>query len=259
MPEGYERFARTYDLEYGRLTEDITFYVDRAKETGGPALELAVGTGRVAIAIAREGIPVTGIDVTPAMLDVLRGKLAAEPGLDVHAVEGDMRDVDVTDRGPFGLVYVPARAFNHMLTVEDQLAALANARRHLRPDGLFAGNTFFPRVDSLARRQVRADGWDWPDEHRDPDTGHRVLVSELSRTNPREQRIEVLMRAEHMAESGEIVKTEMRELTLTYYWPRELEHLLRRAGFELTHLYGDFAGTPFADGGDELVWVAGPR
>jgi hypothetical protein len=146
-----------------------------------------------------------------------------------------------------------------MLTVEDQLAALANALRHLKPDGLFAGAFFFPRADLIASREIRGSGWLWPDEYEDPDTGRRVLVSELGRTRPRDQRIEVFVRAEHLDERGEVVKTEMRELRLAYIWPRELEHLLWRAGFALEHLYGDFEGTPFSEGGDEIVFVARPR
>jgi len=81
----------------------------------------------------------------------------------------------------------------------------------------------------------------------------------MSRVFPREQWIEVTMRAERLSESGVVEHPEHRELTVTYLWPRELEHLLWRAGFELTRLDGDYEGTPFSEGGDELVFTARVR
>ncbi|MHC4862006.1 MAG: class I SAM-dependent methyltransferase, partial [Planctomycetota bacterium] len=224
-----------------------------------PALELAVGTGRVAIPIARAGVPVVGLDITPEMLAVLAKKVEAEPDLPLEWVEGDMRDVDLTERGPFGLVYCPARAFLHHLTVEDQLACLANVRRHLPEGGVFAGNIFFPRVDLIHKRQNRVQAWEWSHEYEDPDTGERVLVTELARIDTRRQRIDVVNRCESLDERGIVTRTEMRDLVLTYLWPRELEHLLHRAGFTIEHLYGDFERTPFEEGGEELVWVARKR
>lgn len=255
----YDVCARTYDLEYGKLTDDLDLYADLARETGGPALELAVGTGRVALAVARAGAPVVGVDSSPAMLAKLRAKLAKEPGLDVTPVEGDMRTADVTDRGPFGLVYCPARAFLHLLTVEDQLAALGNARRHLREDGLLAGNFFWPDVHLLARRAGRGEPFVAAHEFTDPDTERRCVVYESSRVDLRSHLIRASFRVEEMAADGEVVRTELRDLILTWIWPRELEHLLFRAGFELRNLWGDFRRTPFPEGGSELVFTARAR
>lgn len=260
MPsEKYAAFARTYDIEYGLMTEDIPFYVSLAKETGGPALEVAVGTGRVAIPIAREGVPVFGVDNTPEMLGVLRGKLEAEPGLTVTVCEADMRDFDLTEHGPFGLIYCPGRVFLHMLEVTDQLAALANFRRHLRDDGLFAGNVFFPRVDLIDKGQSRVRAWEWSHEYEDPDSGQRTISTFMARHDSRTQRVSVLMRCDSLDEAGRVTGAEVRDVTLTWIWPRELEHLLHRAGFELVDLYGDFERTPFEEGGDEMVWLARRR
>jgi SAM-dependent methyltransferase len=249
----FELFARTYDLEFGTLTEDIPFWLELAKETGGPALEFAVGTGRVAIPIARAGIPTVGIDVSPGMLGHLHAKLAREPGLPLAAVEGDMRTVDVRDRGPFGLVYSPGRALQGMLTLEDQLAAFGNARRHLRSGGLFAGSLFFPDVKYLA---MGRRPWTPADGFTDPETGRRSLVSESTIYDLRAQRLLARFRVEEFGEDGEVVRTELRELALSWIWPRELDHLLVRAGFTPKRLYGDFRRTPFAEGGTEIVFVA---
>lgn len=256
MDYEYRRYAKTYDLEYGTKTDDIPFYVDLAKRTGGPALELAVGTGRVAIPVARAGVEVHGLDVTEEMLDVARSKLAAEPDLPLTLHRADMRTADLTANGPFRLVYVPARAFLHMLTVEDQLAALANVRRHLAPDGLFAGNVFFPRHETIARNTGTWCVSRHSHEYVRPESGNPVRVQELAIAHPRTQRIDVQTRAEEIGPGGEVVRTEIRDLHLAWIHPRELEHLLWRGGFEIVDLFGDFAGTPLNEGGDEMVFVA---
>jgi SAM-dependent methyltransferase len=259
MEYDYAAYAPTYDLEYGTLTEDIPFYVELAKRTGGPVLEIAVGTGRVAIPVARAGIEVHGLDITAAMLDVARARLAAEPGLPITLHEADMRTADLREAGPFRLVYVPARAFLHMLTIEDQLAALANFRRHLAPGGTVAGNLFLPRYRLLARNSSGDLAWRYSHRYVDPRSGNPVHVSERAEVFPKTQRIEVLSRGEEVGPGGEIVRTFIRELRLAYLHRRELEHLLWRGGFELVELYGDFAGTPLDEGGEEMVFVARAR
>ena len=259
MEHDYSIYARTYDLEYGLTKRDIPFYVDLAKRAGGPVLELAVGTGRVAMKIAREGIAVHGLDVTRAMLEVARAKLAAEPDLPVTLHEADMRTFDLAEHGPFRLISVPARAFLHMLTIEDQLAALARIRAHLADDGVFAGSVFVPSHPILARNSAGGLSWRAIHDYVDPESGNRVDVYELARADTARQRIEVRVRCEEVGPGGELVRTHFRDLTLTWIHPRELEHLLWRAGFELEALYGDFEGTPLSEGGAEMVWVARPR
>lgn len=91
--DAYQRtIARNYDAEYAVIRDpsgDRAFYADRARETGGPVLELACGTGRVLLPIAREGIPCVGLDLSTAMLDVLRAK---DPPPNLELVEGSMTD-----------------------------------------------------------------------------------------------------------------------------------------------------------------------
>ena len=249
----YELFARTYDLEFGTLSEDIPFWVELAKEAGGPALELAAGTGRVAIKVARAGVPVTALDLSPGMLAHLRRKFAAEPEpapLDRRGRHARRRP---TARGPFGLVYVPARAFQALLTIEDQLAAMRNAKRHLSPGGLFAGDLFFPDVALLAQKPRP---WAPGGEFVDPATGRRCLVSESTVYDLKAQTLVARFRVEEIGADGTVLRTEIRDLSLAWIWPRELEHLLARAGFTLERLYGDFRKTPFAEGGGEMIFVA---
>jgi ubiquinone/menaquinone biosynthesis C-methylase UbiE len=136
--------ARRYDEEDGpRDRGDVVFYLGLALEAaaaGLPVLELAVGTGRVAIELARAGVQVVGLDISPAMLSVARSKAAGMSNLTL--VEGDMADFRLGRR--FGLIYIPFRSFLLLNTVERQRSCLASVQRHLAPGGRFALNFFNP-------------------------------------------------------------------------------------------------------------------
>ena len=141
------RIAETYDAGMGAeadAMQDTQFYLELARETaaqGRAVLEIACGTGRVILPIAREGIEVVGLDNAAAMLNIARRK-AASDGVEVSWVEADMRDFDLARR--FGLVIIPYRSFLHLLTDTDQQSCLAAVLRHLEPGGRFALNFFAP-------------------------------------------------------------------------------------------------------------------
>src|SRR5688500_3666244 len=115
-----------------RNRNDVQFYVDMAKEQGGRVLEIGCGTGRVLIPTAQAGIEITGLDSSRSMLDVLRKNLSREAKdvqARVHFEMGDMRYFDLDEQ--FDLITIPFRPFQHMLTVEDQMACLRQVRKHL--------------------------------------------------------------------------------------------------------------------------------
>ena len=127
MATEYDAFADIYDLEYGTTTVDLDFYVEHAQAAQSPVLELACGTGRLALRVAEAGIPIVGIDSSERMLAVAREKAArleesgAAPveSLPVEWVQADMRDFDLGRR--FGLAMIPARSFLHLLDPSDQV------------------------------------------------------------------------------------------------------------------------------------------
>src|SRR5919107_5348662 len=122
-----------YDWRYSSGT-GVAFYSALAWEAGGPVLEIACGTGRVAIPIARQGFAVTGLDVVPGMLERARGKAA---GLPIRWVEGDARAFDLGDER-FRLIFLTGNAFQAFLTNADQEALLGRVRTHLHDEGFFA-------------------------------------------------------------------------------------------------------------------------
>src|SRR5688572_13224303 len=122
------------------MTEDVPFYVELARQTEGPLVELAVGSGRVAIPVAREtGRPVLGIDSSAAMLELARQRASAA-GVDLELRQGDMRDLELDE--PAGLIYVPARSLGHLPTWADRRRVFERAYASLRRGGRFVWNFF---------------------------------------------------------------------------------------------------------------------
>ena len=151
----YDPIARIYDPWSASVIEDISFYVDEAVASGGPVVELGVGTGRIAIPTAAAGIHVIGVDSSQGMLDVCaeQGREAGvEALLDLRL--GDLRRPPVDERVP--LVTCPFRAFLHLSSDEDRRTALAAARELLRPDGTVRLRRVHARRTRTSRRPTAA-------------------------------------------------------------------------------------------------------
>lgn len=221
----YDGFAPIYDAWAADMTDDIDFYVDLAREADGPIVELAVGSGRVAIPIAeRTAKRVIGIDSSSAMLAVARGRAAAA-GADLDLREGDMRDLALEE--PAALVICPARALLHLPTWADRRRVFERVAAALLPGGRFAWNAFV--FDH--RIAARLDG-EWQD---DP-VRHRNDYA------PSDHRIDITV------EDGP-------SISLWWVSRSEWEGLIDVSGLEIEALYGWFDRRPFGEESRELVWV----
>src|SRR3990172_3123164 len=150
----YDRIAPFYDPWSRSVTEDIAFYVEQALASGGPVVELAVGTGRIAVPIAEAGVPVIGVDSSPEMLGVARA--AAESAGVTELVDlrlGDLREPPVSERVP--LVICPFRSLLHMETEDEKLRALRAARGLLEADGHFVFDVFSPSREDIEETDGR--------------------------------------------------------------------------------------------------------
>ena len=149
---------------------DIGFYVNEAARVDGPILELASGTGRVLIPIARTGKRIVGVERSRQMLDRCREKVAAEPAavrdrIALH--EADMRDFAIGER--FAAAIIPFRPMQHLSSIDDQLSCLDAIRRHLVPGGRLIFDVFNPdfvRIASPGVRRVRGHAGDAASERR---------------------------------------------------------------------------------------------
>jgi SAM-dependent methyltransferase len=224
----YDKIARLYDPWSRSVVEDVPFYVDEARRSGGPVLELAVGTGRIAVPIAASGIPVVGVDLSEGMLEVARER-AQEAGAELDLRHGDMRDPPV--EGTFPLVLVPFRSMLHMETDTDRRAVLRAIKRHLAPGGRLIFDVFAPAADDIADTHGR-----WIE--REPGIWERADWNQQTRT------LVLRVRDEH-AES---------EMSLAWLSMPEWRTLLDEEGLEVEALYGWFDRSRWV-GGEDSIWV----
>jgi SAM-dependent methyltransferase len=258
--ERFDKYARTdallYDQYQRGVDGDIAFYVEQARESRGPVLELACGTGRVLLPIAEAGVAIVGLDLSTDMLDVLRGKLATLPAdtqARVELVRGDMRDFALGRQFP--LVTVPYRSFLHLLTVEDQRRALACIRRHVRAGGRLVFNIWDVDIPFLAERlaagAVARRTWSF----RNPESGRLTVGWETFRYDPTRQILDGDFVFDEYDDEGAVVAKRSVPLTLRWVHRFEMQHLLEGAGFTIEALHGDFEGGPFHHGAEQ-VWIA---
>jgi SAM-dependent methyltransferase len=171
----YASIAELYDhiIPY-QNRPDVNFFVEAARDAGGPVLEVGCGTGRILIPTARAGVEISGLDLSEHMLAVCRERLKAEPKpvrSRVKLVKGDMRQFELART--FSLVTLPFRPFQHLTTVEDQLACLDCIRRALAKGGKLILDIFNPSLEALARQNTGEEMADEP-EFSMPD-GRRVI------------------------------------------------------------------------------------
>ena len=225
----YDRIARLYDPWSASVLEDVEFYVDEAVRSGGPVLELGVGTGRIAVPVARAGVRVVGVDSSEGMLAVAREQ-AELAGVELDLRLGDLRDPPVEEE--FALVVIPFRTLLHMKTDDDRRAALAAVRARLPEGGRFVFDVFTPGADDIAETHGR-----WIE--REPGIFERADWDGDAQTLTLS------------------VRGDAGESTMTLWWlePERWHSLLSEAGFAVDACYGWFDRRPYA-GGEDTVWVA---
>lgn len=256
--DSYQVVAEYYDFvtAYSKR-QDMTFFVDMAREAGGSVLEIGCGTGRVLIPTARTGVNITGFDLSTAMLDVCQQRLTQEPEAvqaRVQLEQGDMRQFDLGRT--FALVTLPFRPFQHLLTVDDQLACLGCIQRHLQPGGRLVFDLFNPSLHILANDMMIGVEYEREPEFTMPD-GRRVLWRDkiVARDLSRQvQDVEIIYDVTHPDGRQERRK---HAFPMRYFFRYEAEHLLARTGFVVEQVYADYDRTPYgAKYPGELIFVA---
>lgn len=249
--ERYDIYARFYDLDFGEADADLFMYQQFASRCGSPILELGCGTGRVLLPLARQGYRITGVDLSRPMLEVARSKVAAE-GLSgqVTLSRQDMREMELDDR--FNLAFAAINSFMHLLSTDDQLAALARIRHHLNPGGLLILDLFNPDLSRLleARGQVGL-----AKVMTDPDTGHRLMRFHSDKVDLGEQTIHVTFVLDELDSEGNVQRT-LFPFSIRYLFRFELELLLHHAGFEIEGIYGTYDLDEFDGDSPKMIAVA---
>lgn len=239
-----------YDTTYRGRVDDVRYYQALARG-GGPVLEYGIGAGRIALPLARDGVEVTGIDQSVAMLRDLRRRLANEaPAVRdrVRVVRGDMRRARVDARFP--LVLCTFNTALHLYTRTDVERFLAGVRAHLTPRGRFVVDLSTPHPGDLARSPERpyAAG-----RSRHPTLGRLVKNREYFDYDRARQILFVTMEFEPV---GAPEQTFVTPLAHRQFFPQEWEALLHYNGFEVIGVHGDFEGRPFDRTSETMIWHA---
>lgn len=249
----------TYDIEDDSDT-GIAFYTALARETGGPVLEIACGTGRVSIPIARVGFAVTGLDIVAGMLERARAKSADLP---IRWVEGDARDFDLGEQ--FRPIFLTGNAFQALLTNADQEALLERVRMHLHDDGLFAFETRNPRWTKLEPREPSA-GLFTVLESRDEETYVKLYID----TRGRDVHLTNTQTYDHVAQirhwttyqrwrDGDQDHMKTTRIAVRYTFPQELMALLHHGGFSVMRQFGDWNLEPLTAASTSIIVVCRKR
>ena len=250
----YGRFASMYDPDYGHRCEDLPFYLELARQTGGPILEIGAGTGRITLPLLKAGFSVLALDSCREMLDGLDEKLATQSG-DIRSrartVHADMRDMDLGETFP--LVILPFRTFQHILERRDQLVALRRCRDHLAesPDSRLALSAFHPQMRELVRSP-------------------EIVTSNLSRTNPATGNL--IKRSHHVEQDfanqisritfiyeerhpGGRIDRDQREMFFRYMWRSEGKRLLRAGGLRVLNVFGEYDRSPHEFDSYDMIFL----
>jgi SAM-dependent methyltransferase len=237
-------FARFYDLIYHQVRDSVdnTFYLDRIMETRGKILEVGVGTGRLFSQALEKKADIFGIDISPAMVDILKKKIDPQ-----HHSRISLRNIiDFKSDNEFDLVIAPFRVFMHLIEKEDQIMALNNVCKNLKRGGSFIFDLFVPDLKMLINGLDNIVDFDGEYE-----PGKRVKRIVSTKPDVMNQIINILFRFEWNDEkdkySGEW------NSRLRYFHRYELEHLLDRSDFTDYDIRGDFEGGVLSQGSKEFI------
>jgi SAM-dependent methyltransferase len=219
-----ERIAEVYDQWYSEFDPAI---IPRLLELaqGGEALELGIGTGRIAVPLQNSGVSVRGIDASPSMVSKLREKIGGEK---IQVTMGNFADVAV--KGKFSLIYVVFNTFFVLLTQEQQIGCFQNVADHLLPQGVFVIEAFVPDMTRFT-------------------AGQNMRVTKI---NDKEVQIDVseheqdkqIITSQHMllTEHG----TRLYPVKLRYVWPSEMDLMARLSGLQLRERWSDWNKSEFS-------------
>ncbi|NOZ28264.1 MAG: class I SAM-dependent methyltransferase [Chloroflexi bacterium] len=250
----FDRFARFYDYEYGEFDADIPMYRGFAERAGSPILELACGTGRLLIPLARAGFQVTGIDISEAMLNIARSKAEAAGVQDrVSLIRAEMQEFTLDQR--FHMALCALNSFMHLKTQAEQLAALRCWRHHLRPGGLLIIDLFPPYPERLAERDrqlIVQHIWDHAEG------GVTIVKQQTQQVDFAEQQIHVHFIYDEVSPDGAVRRT-LAPFIMRYLGRFEMELLLDKAGYAIEAIYGSWDLDPFESESERMIFVARRR
>lgn len=224
---------------------DIPFWVHQAKKFGDPLLELAVGTGRIAIPIAKAGYRVTGIDMSDSMLEQARRKVEKE-NVSVEFIKADIRNFHIGAKFP--LILIPANTIVHFTDHRDLEACLSCVKKHLEPNGKLIVDTHNPNF-----KYLHSDPNNPPSvrEYISPNNKGTVTVTSTQHYDSASQVNRITMKYKLPDKDNEIVD----KLSLRIYFPQELDALMSYNGFIIEDKFGNYDHDVFESASPKQILV----
>lgn len=238
-------FARFYDLIYHQLRDDIDtrFFQDKISATHGKILEIGTGTGRLFAEALTQGTDIFGIDVSPAMLDILKSKIPANQSFRIS--EQNMIDFQFDDK--FDLIIAPFRVFMHITDKTEQIKAINNVHKYLNPGGKFIFDTFIPDLNQLIKGLD--NHLDFEGEYSPGKKVKRIVSTKPDFIN---QLIHVTFKFEWDQDNNNY--SGIWETSLRFFFRYELEHLMERSDFKSDfNIYGDYQLNPLNQNSKEFI------
>jgi SAM-dependent methyltransferase len=248
--------AESYDLIPAYINRpDKDFYLRSAAASAGKILELGCGTGRILLPIAEQGCQITGLDLSEHMLSKCRQKLKFLPKQseeNVHLIKADMTCFKLD--GLFHLAIIPLHAFQHLISIENQISCLSTLNRHLE---MKAGLIFdVCNVDFKIINNPRfSDEVEDLPEYKLQDGRRLRRTGRMADFHPVEQYNDVEL-IYYLTDVNGKTERIVQAFPFRYFFRYEIEHLLERCGFKVVELFGDFGGSPLSPDSPEMIFVA---
>lgn len=241
-----------YDFENNDYEEDIKFISKWAAKTEGTIIDLACGTGRATISLAKAGHNLIGVDLHSGMLREAKKKASLQ-NLRIEWVEQDCTNLNLNVKGK--LIFSVGNSFQHFITNEDQDEFLSSVHRHLTDDGVFIFGTRFPSIDELFQPSTE-EYWK---SYTDKVTNQKVDVSTISSYDPMYQIQHYTTIRKFRNTAGWIVDEIRTNISLRYVFPKEMERLLNSNGLEILNVYGDWNENTLTAESSQMVYVCKKR
>jgi SAM-dependent methyltransferase len=252
-----ELYAQLYDVWVNDWEGEVDFYrelIGHSSLKSDGVLEVACGTGRVTIQLAKDGIDITGFDLSPELLEFAHNKSLGMPN--VNWLVGDMRTFEVGRQ--FGFVISPGHSFQFMTTPDDQVKCLEQIKAHLVPDGIFVlhiDHQDFDWIAGLLKNEKPV--FQKSNRITHPTTNQEFIRSWGWTFEPVTQTATVQVNWEEIDENGSIIQIwKMEPKQLHCIFPFEMEHLLKLVGFSIEAVYGDFFKSELTSQSGQMIWVA---
>lgn len=249
----YDVIAPFYDLEHAHFDEDVSLYLNFAELSSSPLLELACGSGRLLVPLAREGYKLTGIDSSRSMLDLAQHALEdAGVAEQCTLLQENMCTMRLEQK--FRMAFIALGSFGHVCTRQDQRQALAVVHDHLTVGGRFIldiSNADVRYMEQLSGQMLHQGTW-----KREDGTMLSHFVSPAS--SPTKHLLELThFYEEH--QQGQAIQRTVITTHLYLFEKNEVELLLEEAGFEITDVFGDYEFSPFELESPRMIFVAQAR